>query len=318
MMEPRVRVVAFNWNAPSGASLTVRPRPSGWWWFQSLLAIALILAVALTLSYNPLGYLSPLNQIPMLFTSSLDDTNTQPAVTSIGPAVTSIEPAVTPIDVPHLAQLVQSVPTLAATSVAPTIEAIQTKELNATEPNAAVPMSRVGTLGVSGTVTVVPLEPGLRQRTREEVMGSVELALKHKVGEAEGWWSFSLDISPATAQELLNASLVEIRMIIGCDNANRYPSQRASEHDRVLWQVSTADDAAFSASSMRTHLGQILRLDVERSEHDPVRSSFKIFANPLVFQTLCDDPYKITFIAVFRLGNELIRARISLYYHFTL
>lgn len=297
----RVHMVAYNWTAPaSGASLLVRPKKYGW--AKSLLAIGIILAAGIALSYP--------DQITTMF-------NSQPtSEPTVATPIPQVDAAPAQVDAaPVIQTLDPVVPTPPRTETAAAAATTATTAIAAATTEAAG-VGKVGMVGVSGVVTVSALEPGMRQRTREQAFGHVEFSLKHRVGDAgsenEGWWSFSLDLAPEDAHVFQNASLVEIRMIIGCDAAR--PVQTASEQDRVLWQT----PAHAPLSPLRTHLGQILRLSVDRSEHAPARSSFKIFANPLVFQTLCDDPYKLSFVAVFRLGNELLRARISLYYHFTL
>lgn len=290
--EQQVRVTAYNWKpmvkaanwgAPSGASLTLRPRmdnnSSNCRFGRQFLAIGFVLAL------TSIGAMIVLND-PDHFITKFDFNLSSPS-----------------------------------SSPNTFVEAIETTSVEAIQTSAPVPFKPITLADPTDAPKDKPmvwaLEPGLRQHTREQALGHSEFSLKHQVGEDdnEGWWTFSLDLTSAGTQELRNASLVEIRIIVSCDTPP--PVKPIVQHDRVLWQTSPDPAAALAT---RTHLGRMLRLSVDRSEHNPSLAKFKLFANPLTFQTLCEDPYKLTLVAVFRQphSNDLVRSTISLYYEHNL
>jgi hypothetical protein len=138
-----------------------------------------------------------------------------------------------------------------------------------------------------------------------------ELALRRDVTNDGWWWHFTLDVTPDVARQLRNASLIELRMTVGCEEDSEARSPRA------LWLASTAAGGSGGDRTRRTRLGHIMQVQVDRGTGpDASRSGFGVFASPHLFETICDFPDKITFEAVFRLDDDhIVIAKLAIDYN---
>lgn len=119
-----------------------------------------------------------------------------------------------------------------------------------------------------------------------------------KCAELDGgyWWRFTLDVDEATAQEIRNATLVQISITI-------------AGHTRILWQSA----AHSQLGALRTNLGRILKVTVPDPQDDePAKNLFLLSPNLLVFEAISDTNTNVaTFTATFALGRALFHARID-------
>jgi len=278
-----VTVTTFVWPPKKNPKLTVRSRSLPSWpvlILQSMIAVSVVVLVAM----DPNQIIS--SNLPTFKPFGIDAQTIEPIVPTRPPPETPETPTPTPTTL--TTETVQN----------PQEKSEEQPGINSwwawftTHPSPPTP---------TPTLTVGKSEPtfkALHEQSDEKkavavhpssISTGTSLWLKWSVSRDYSKWEFELDLVPIIAQELHDASWVQINLIL-CG------------YHRTLWQHTP------SVGAVTTRLGQLLKLQVTLDPKEVTKSTFHLVPNPFLFDTVCEGVAVATFEVILSVDNQLVRA----------